>query len=208
MDLKSELNGAPSEETRLSVTYSLMFPPGWKRFSIDDEAEKVFVKSLKDVFQPHGLAKDYMYYRALTHQLFMDMKKKRASSIHLPVKAIDGALLPASIVILPAPIGGAHQLADFRNRLKTRHELDERTENGLAVWRWEERQSASSAGDFGVGALTIHHLFEAPKSTGRAPLMLSSTLLVPPGEEKSDLIGIVTDLFDAIAGTFNWVRTT
>ncbi|PFG30347.1 hypothetical protein [Paramicrobacterium agarici] len=208
MDLKSELTGAPPEATRPSVTYSLLFPPGWKRFSVDDEAEKAFVDSLKKVFQPRGQAKDYMYYRALTHRLFMDMKKRRASSIYLPVKAIDGALLPASIVVLPAPIGGAHQLDDFRNRLTKRHEFEESTMNGLAVWRWEERQSTFPEGDVGVGALTVHHLFEAPKSTGRAPLMLSATLIVPPGEEKSELIGIVSDLFDAIAGTFNWVKTS
>lgn len=206
MNLKSELQGSAPSAERPSATYSLLFPPGWKRFLVNDEAEKAFVDSLKKVFQPRGQAKDYMYYRALTHRLFVDMKKRRASSIYLPVTAIDGALLPASMVILPAPIGGAHQLEDFRNRLTTRHELEERTENGLAIWRWVERQPSSSEGDFGVGTLTVHHLFEAPKSTGRAPLMLSATLLVPPGEEKSDLIGIVTDLFDAIAGTFNWVR--
>ncbi|WP_166980136.1 hypothetical protein [Paramicrobacterium fandaimingii] len=206
MDLKSELTGEAPEASRPSVTYSLLLPPGWKRFAVNDEAEKVFVDSLKKVFQPRGQAKDYMYYRALTHGLFVDMKKRRASSIYLPVKAIDNALLPASLVVLPAPIGGAHQLDDFRNRLMASHELEESLVNGLAVWRWEERQPTLPDGDAGVGALTVHHLFEAPKSTGRAPLMLSATLLVPPGEEKSDLIGIVSDLFDAIAGTFNWMR--
>ncbi|WP_167132025.1 hypothetical protein [Paramicrobacterium chengjingii] len=206
MDLKSELKGATSGAGRPSVTYSLLFPPGWKRFAVDDDAEKTFVASLKQVFQPRGLAKDYMYYRALTHRMFMDMKKRRASSIYLPVKPIDGTLLPASMVVLPAPLGGAHQLDDFRARLMKRFELEERTENELAIWRWEERQTTFPEGDVGVGALTVHHLFEAPKSTGRAPLMLSATLLVPTGEEKSDLIGIVSELFDAIAGTFNWVR--
>ncbi|MCW4458973.1 hypothetical protein [Microbacterium sp. MPKO10] len=158
------------------------------------------------MFQPRGQAKDYMYYRALTHRLFVDMKKRRASSIHLPIKPVEGTFLPASMVVLPAPISGAHQLDDFRNRLTKRFELEESSENGLAIWRWEEQQSTSSEGDFGVGALTIHHLFEAPKATGRAPLMLSATLLVPPGEEKSELIGIVSELFDAIAGTFRWVQ--
>lgn len=199
--------GTVNAESAIStkIAFTLKLPAGWTRYAVKEETEEYFAERLAEVFKPRGQALELMRYRAMSHKLFRELRKKRARAIYIPTKEVFGTVLPASIVTLPAPIRSADQLDEFKSTIQRRSTVEESVVDGLHVWRWEEK-SVPSEGE--PGALTVNHLYEAPKKATQPPVIVASTLLIPAGDEGHQLVEDVRALFDTIAATYSWVEVS
>lgn len=196
-DLKSELLGEQA-----GVTYSLVLPPGWARFAVDAEAERLLMQNVTAVLRERGQVSEVLRERQRMTRLFSELRRRRAKAIYLPVVPVEDVVIPASIVVLPAPVAGAANLAKLRERLDRDQVVAATEVDGRQVWRWEESQR-SIDGDSAAGSITINYLFEAP--AGNRPAVVSCTLLVARGYEDGTFAESVLALLDAIAATFSWI---
>lgn len=197
-DLKSELTGA----TATPLQFSIVTPPGWARFSVDEEAERQLTQNMEQMFRDRGQPQNLLTYRMQMHKTFAELRRRNAVAIYLPVIPVDEVVLPVAIMVLPAPVRDAAAIERFAQRLESRALVGSATIDGLRVLRWEERSVVP--GEEGARSLVINHLFEAPAESRRSAAVVSSALLYVDGSEGDEFTESLTVLLDAIAGTFTW----
>lgn len=206
-DLKAQLQGelrSPSATDAPEYEYALVFPPGWRRFAVDDDAERAFVEQLMAAFARRTDVQQLTRFRAMMHKSFSELKRRGAVALHIPSEAVGDIPLPVSTVVLPAPVRSDADLAAFRSKAAARGPVaSAQTEDGRTILRWEERASRA-AGEDGATALTINWLFPAPLGSELRPAIVSSTILYPDGFERDELTLTLIELVDSIAGTFTW----
>lgn len=205
-DLRAEL----ATRTEPAVEFSLILPPGWKRFGVDAEAEAQLTENVMATLREHSTASEVVSVRQLVHASFAELRRRKAIACYLPVLPVDGVVIPASIMVAPAPVRTPDRLAEFAARVQQKAAVFARgrDEDGLEIWRWEQRRSGlpGEGGEEG-GSRTVSYLFEAPNGTRRAPAVVSGTLLYAPDEAESSFAEEVLLLLDAIMGTFTWTAT-
>lgn len=204
-DLRAEL----SAHVEPAVEFSLILPPGWSRFGVDAEAEQQLTANVTAVLREHGGVSEMISVRQMVHASFTELRRRKAIACYLPVLPVDGVVIPASIMVAPAPVRSPDRLAEFAQRVQQKATTFARgrDENGLDVWRWEQRhRGLPGEGGENGGARTISYLYEAPRGSRRSPAVVSGTLLYAPDEAESDFAEEVILLLDAIMGTFTWGR--
>lgn len=197
-DLKSELIA----DAHPPLEFSLITPPGWERFAVDEAAEKQLAANMEQVFRDRGEPKELFRQRAQLHKLFSELRRRNAVAVYLPVKPVENVPLPLSIVILPAPVRDSAGVDRFAQRLASRGQVASALHDGLQILRWEER--AAVPGEAGAYSLAIHHLFQAPVGSGRPAALVSASMLYIDGSEGDAFTESLEILLDAIVGTFTW----
>ena len=197
-DLKSELTGLV--ETPLQ--FSIVTPPGWARFHVDESAERQLAQNMEQLFRDRGQPTELHRYRTQMHKVFSELRRRNAVAIYLPVVPVEDIVLPVAVMILPAPVRDAAGIERFAQRLATRGTVTSGMSEDLRVLRWEERSAVE--GEAGARSLVINHLFEAPAGSGRSAAVVSSALLYIDGSEGDEFTESLELLLDAIVGTFTW----
>jgi hypothetical protein len=206
----SDLRAEIAARIEPSIEFSLVLPPGWSRFGVDAEAEQQLSANITAVLREHAPVPEVLRVRQLVHASFAELRRRKAIACYLPVLPVDDIVIPASIMVAPAPVRTPDRLAEFATRVQQKASVFARgrDEDGLEIWRWEQR-SKGLPGDGGEegGARTVSYLFEAPKGSRRTPAVVSGSLLYAPDEAESDFAEEVILLLDAIMGTFTWTPT-
>jgi hypothetical protein len=197
-DLKSELTGS----TRPPLEFAITTPPGWARFAVDEAAEAQLTGNMEALFRDRGQPRELLGYRTQVHKMFLELRRRNALAIYLPVEPVGDIVLPLSIVILPAPVRDEAGIEHFARRVAARGEMTSAVIDGLRVLRWEQRSAVT--GEEGASALTINHLFEAPHGSGRSAAIVTGALLYLDGAEGDDFAQSLEELLQAIASTFTW----
>lgn len=197
-DLKSELMGTVATP----LHFSIVTPPGWARFRVDEEAERQLMQNMEQLFRDRGQPQNLLTYRMQLHKTFAELRRRNAVAVYLPVVPVDEVILPVAVMVLPAPVKDGSGVDRFAERLASRGMVGSATIDGLRVLRWEERSAVP--GEEGARSLVINHLFQAPAGTRRSAAVVSSALLYVDGSEGDDFTESLTMLLDAIAATFTW----
>lgn len=197
-DLKSELTGTVDRP----LQFSIVTPPGWARFRVDEAAERQLTENMEQVFRDRGQPQELLRYRMQMHKLFSELRRRNAVAIYLPVVPVQDIVLPVAVMVLPAPVRDAAGIERFAQRLAERGGATSGLSDGLRILRWEERSAVE--GEQGALSLVINHLFEAPAGSGRSAAVVSSALLYVDGSESEEFTESLQLLLEAIAGTFTW----
>ncbi|GAA5212418.1 hypothetical protein [Microbacterium kyungheense] len=202
-DLRAEL--AANQESELE--FSVVLPPGWARFGVDAEAERRLTANMMAVLRERSTPAETMSVRQFVHAGFTELRRQKAVACYLPVAPVDDIVIPASITVAPAPVRSPDRLEEFAQRVEAKSVVFARgrDEDGLEVWRWEQRRAGlPGEGGEDAGSRTVSYLFEAPRGSRRTPAVVSGSLLYAAGEAESDFAEDVLVLLDAIMGTFTW----
>ena len=68
-DLKSELTGTVDRP----LQFSIVTPPGWARFRVDETAERQLAENMEQVFRDRGQPQELLRYRTQMHKVFSEL---------------------------------------------------------------------------------------------------------------------------------------
>ncbi len=184
------------------LTYSMLFPRGWQRFTVDAAGEKRVSAAATRQARDAGRADVVAMIRQYTHQLFDQLRRQRATVVHLPVGMPTTA--PASLAIVPLVAG--ERTLDAAVARAARGLTVERLDVDDTTWyRWVEQHSRVE-GSAELTGTTVHYVIPRPGGPGEAGLHLVYTAIGLVGDEESRQW---IELGHTIVGSFQWrVRET
>ncbi len=199
MTLRDALDPSPTA----APDWRILLPSGWVERTPDAETEQELsapaVERMRGAHRPDLNAQ----LRRLTRDAFARMRSQGTIAFYHQVEAVEGQILPISIIVsrLVSPTGGPldDQVADLiRNHAAAPFD-DART-----MIRWSTASVIESSGER-IGLRTIGYLTPIPRTHRRAALQFTAAITHPATLVHDDPSLIKLEFVcDAIMGTFGW----
>ena len=179
------------------LTYSMLFPRGWQQFSVDAAGEKRVSAAATRQARDAGRADVVAMIRQYTHQMFDQLRRQRAITVHLPVGMSRTA--PASLAVVPL-VAGERTLDAAVARAAGGLTVERLDVDDTTWYRWVEPHSRAE-GSAELTGTTVHYVIPRPGGPGEAGLHLAYTAIGLIGDEETQQW---VELGHTIVGSFQW----
>lgn len=191
-------------EPSKALSYSLLFPRGWRQFSVDALGEKKVSTAATRQAKEAGRSDVVLVIRQYVHGLFEALRRQGAIAVHLPVET--AMIAPVSLAVVPL-IAGLRTLDEAVVRASRGHDLERLDVDATTWYRWYEPHPTVE-GSRELDGVSLHYVIPRPGGTGEAGLRLIYTVVgLAQSEEKAEERETWLNLAHVIVGSFQW-RTT
>lgn len=182
--------------------FSILFPPGWTRYFIDDEGRKALTARMSTQIRALGRPELGAEVRLMINQQWKQMQARRVGAVYLPEgTGDDSAPLPMSFAMIQHIARSGHDFeASFRAMADGRIEGFD-TSIGRILRAESERRGKDELADV-IGRQIDYGI---PLPGEREPRgMIISTSITTLDDTDPALVQGLAELSDTIVETFRW----
>ncbi len=191
-----------SEEQPEPGGFSILFPPGWNRYLIDDEGRKALISRMSAQIRALGRPELDLEVRMLINQQWKQLQTRRVGAVYLPEATADeSAPLPMSFALTQHRARpGVDFEASFRAMAQGRVEAFD-TAIGRILRAESERRGKDELSEV-IGRQVDYGIGLPIAGDGRG--MIISCSITTLDDTDSDVVAGLVELSDTIVETFRW----
>ena len=182
--------------------FSILFPPGWTRYFIDDEGRKALIMRMSSQIRALGRPDLDVEARMLISQQWKQMQARSVGAVYLPdAMGDDSTPLPMSFALIQyVARPGADFESAFRDMAKGAVEAFD-TSIGRILRTESERRGTDELAE--VIGRQIDYGIALPNPRDRRG-MIVSTSITTLDDTAPDLVQGLIELSDTVVETFRW----